>query len=41
MVIDFRLHRAAAFAETYFTAAGDGEFNVAINGTTVLTNLDL
>jgi hypothetical protein len=29
------------FAETYFTAAGDGEFNVAINGTTVLTNLDL
>ncbi len=29
------------FAETYFTAAGDREFNVAINGTTVLTNLDL
>jgi hypothetical protein len=29
------------FAETYFTAAGDGEFNVAINGTMVLTNLDL
>ncbi len=29
------------FAETYFTAAGDREFNVAINGTTVLTNLDI
>ena len=29
------------FAETYFTAAGDREFNVAINGTTVLTNLDV
>jgi len=29
------------FAETYFTAAGGREFNVAINGTTVLTNLDV
>ena len=29
------------FAETYFSAAGDREFNVAINGTTVLTNLDV
>ena len=29
------------FAETYFTAEGDREFNVAINGTTVLTNLDI
>jgi hypothetical protein len=29
------------FAETYFTAKGDREFNVAINGTTVLTNLDI
>jgi trimeric autotransporter adhesin len=29
------------FAETYFTAAGDREFDVAINGTTVLTNLDI
>ena len=29
------------FAETYFTAAGSREFNVAINGTTVLTNLDV
>jgi len=29
------------FAETYFTAAGDRKFNVAINGTTVLTNLDI
>jgi hypothetical protein len=29
------------FAETYFTAAGDREFNVAINGTTVLTNFDI
>jgi fibronectin type 3 domain-containing protein len=29
------------FAETYFTAAGDREFNVAINGTSVLTNLDV
>ena len=29
------------FAETYFTATGDREFNVAINGTTVLTNLDI
>ena len=29
------------FAETYFTAAGDREFNVAINGTAVLTNLDV
>ena len=29
------------FAETYFTAAGDREFNVAINGTTVLSNLDI
>jgi trimeric autotransporter adhesin len=29
------------FAETYFTAAGQREFNVAINGTTVLTNLDV
>ncbi len=28
------------FAEIYFTAAGDREFNVAINGTTVLTNFD-
>jgi hypothetical protein len=29
------------FAETYFTAKGEREFNVAINGTTVLTNLDV
>ncbi len=29
------------FAETYFGAAGDREFNVAINGTTVLTNFDI
>jgi hypothetical protein len=29
------------FAETYFTAAGKREFNVAINSTTVLTNLDI
>jgi fibronectin type 3 domain-containing protein len=29
------------FAETYFTAKGDREFNVAINGNTVLTNLDI
>jgi Malectin domain/Fibronectin type III domain len=29
------------FAETYFSAAGGREFNVAINGTTVLTNLDV
>ncbi|MFZ0773760.1 MAG: malectin domain-containing carbohydrate-binding protein, partial [Candidatus Sulfotelmatobacter sp.] len=29
------------FSETYFTAAGDREFNVAINGTSVLTNLDI
>jgi len=29
------------FAETYFTAAGDRAFNVAINGATVFTNLDL
>jgi beta-glucanase (GH16 family) len=28
------------FAEIYFTAAGDREYNVAINGTTVLTNFD-
>jgi fibronectin type 3 domain-containing protein len=32
-----RLH----FAELYFTAAGNREFNVAINGTTVLTNFDI
>jgi hypothetical protein len=29
------------FTETYFTATGNREFNVAINGTTVLTNLDI
>jgi trimeric autotransporter adhesin len=29
------------FAETYFTGKGDREFNVAIDGTTVLTNLDI
>jgi hypothetical protein len=29
------------FAETYFTAKGDREFDVAINGTTVLSNLDI
>ncbi len=29
------------FAETYFTAAGDRVFNVAVNGTTVLTNFDI
>ncbi len=29
------------FAETYFTAAVSREFDVAINGTTVLTNLDV
>jgi beta-glucanase (GH16 family) len=28
------------FAEIYFSAAGDREYNVAINGTTVLTNFD-
>ena len=28
------------FAEIYFTAAGDREYNVAINGTPVLTNFD-
>ena len=32
-----RLH----FAELYFTAAASREFNVAINGTTVLTNFDI
>jgi fibronectin type 3 domain-containing protein len=32
-----RLH----FAELYFSAAGSREFNVAINGTTVLTNFDI
>ncbi|MGO8673069.1 MAG: malectin domain-containing carbohydrate-binding protein, partial [Capsulimonadaceae bacterium] len=32
-----RLH----FCETYFTAAGDREFNVSINGTQVLTNFDI
>jgi fibronectin type 3 domain-containing protein len=32
-----RLH----FAELYFTAAGDRQFNVAINGSTVLTNFDI
>jgi fibronectin type 3 domain-containing protein len=32
-----RLH----FAELYFSAAGNREFNVAINGTTVLTNFDI
>ena len=32
-----RLH----FAELYFSAAGDRVFNVAINGTTVLTNFDI
>ncbi len=29
------------FAETYFTAAGQRVFNVAINGTTVLNNFDI
>ena len=29
------------FAETYFGAAGDREFDVAINGTAVLTNFDI
>jgi hypothetical protein len=29
------------FAETYFNTKGSREFNVAINGTTVLTNLDV
>jgi hypothetical protein len=29
------------FAETYFSAKGDRVFNVAINGTTVLTNFDI
>jgi fibronectin type 3 domain-containing protein len=29
------------FAETYFTAKGDRVFNVAINGTTVLSNFDI
>jgi hypothetical protein len=29
------------FAEIYFTAAGDREFDVAINGTSVLTNFDV
>ncbi len=32
-----RLH----FAELYFSAAGNREFDVAINGTTVLTNFDI
>jgi len=29
------------FAETYFTVAGGRQFDVAINGTTVLTNFDI
>ncbi|AXC12577.1 Chitinase [Acidisarcina polymorpha] len=29
------------FAETYFTATGDRQFNVSINGASVLTNLDI
>jgi hypothetical protein len=29
------------FAEIYFTATGKREFNVAINGTNVLTNFDV
>ena len=29
------------FADTYFTAAGDRVFNVAINGTSVLSNFDI
>jgi hypothetical protein len=29
------------FAETYFSAAGGRVFNVAINGTTVLSNFDI
>jgi hypothetical protein len=29
------------FAETYFSAKGDRVFNVAINGTTVLSNFDI
>jgi hypothetical protein len=29
------------FAEIYFTAAASREFNVAINGTNVLTNFDV
>jgi hypothetical protein len=29
------------FAETYFSAVGDREFNVLINGTQVLTNFDI
>ena len=29
------------FAETYFSAAGDRQFDVAINGTPVLTNFDI
>ena len=29
------------FAETYFNTKGSRQFNVAINGTTVLTNLDI
>jgi len=29
------------FAETYFTAAGDRQFNVSINGATELTNFDI
>jgi hypothetical protein len=29
------------FAETYFTAKGSRVFNVAINGTTVLSNFDI
>ncbi len=29
------------FAETYFTAAGQRTFNVAINGTSVLSNFDI
>jgi len=29
------------FAETYFTAAGDRQFDVSINGAPVLTNLDV
>jgi hypothetical protein len=29
------------FAETYFSATGDRVFNVAINGTTVLSDLDI
>jgi len=37
LIYGVRLH----FAETYWAAAGKREFNVAINGNSVLTNFDI